>query len=772
MTFGNTIVSNGAGGVDIEGSGTSGNSVVANFIGTDASGDTGLGNVADGVQILDGATDNMIGEGGLGANTIADNSGDGVGITDSGTSGNVLQGNYIGTNAASTTNLGNSGNGVQIQGGATNNTIGTGNVIAGNKNDGIALIGPGTSGVTIEGNDIGTDSAGDSGLGNAFWGVYVDEVSNVVVGAAGVGNVVSGNEQGGVTFRGISSVNESIQGNLIGVAPNGTSPLGNAYSGVLIGDWGVSGDYPSDVTIGGTTSGTGNVISANGEWGVWISGAGVTGVVVEGNTIGTDANSDTGLGNAYSGVQVDSGATSNTIGGNTAGAANLISGNGDDGVVISGTGTSGNVVEGNNIGLNASQSAGLGNTYGGVAIINRATSNTVGGTSATAANVITGNGTASTTSVTYANLAIYDPGTSGNVAEGNFIGTTAGSASGLNATSDYGVFVGDGATGNTVGGAAASSRNVISGNTSVGVEIFDAGPSGNTIQGNYVGTNVAGTAALPNQTTGLLIGSDGAAGGPSTNNVVIDNVLSGNGESGVAIENTSHNTIEDNLIGTNATGTGPVPNSWDGVHLELLQGSPSIGTGAVGQHDRRRHDRLQRPLRRPDRVRRLDGQQRPGQLDWHRRRQRAGRDYARPGGQRQQHRRHHRQCDIGQRRRRGHHLRGRNVEQPRRGQLHRHQLGRHRRPGQLGRRRHDHRWGHRQHGRRHDRRRGQHDCRQHGQRREHVHLRHDGQRGGGELYRHQLRTPRRTSETAATAWRCSTRHQETRSAGPWPAPVT
>ena len=348
---------------------------------------------------------------------------------------------------------------------------------------------------------------------------------------------------------------------------------------MLIGNWGVANDSPSDVTIGGTTSSTGNIISANGEWGVWISGPGVTGVVVEGNTIGTDADSDTGLGNAYSGVQIDTGATNNTIGGTTAGAGNLISDN-QYGVVISDTGTTGNVVEGNNIGLNSAQSAGLGNTYGGVNVVNGASDNTIGGTTSGAANTIAGNGTASTTSFTYSNVAIYDTGTTGNVVEGNFIGTTAASASGLNATSDDGVFVGYDASGNTIGGTSSAARNIISGNTDVGVVVYDAGPAGNTIEGNYVGTNVAGDAALANTTTGVLIESDGTTGEPSTNNLVIDNVLSGNGESGVAIENASENTVEDNLIGTGADGTTAVPNQWDGVHLELVQGSPTIGTGA------------------------------------------------------------------------------------------------------------------------------------------------------------------------------------------------
>ncbi len=32
----------------------------------------------------------------------------------------------------------------------------------------------------------------------------------------------------------------------------------------------------------------------------------------------------------------------------------------------------------------------------------------------------------------------------------------------------------------------------------MGIEIFDSGVTGNVIQGNYIGTNAAGTAAIPN----------------------------------------------------------------------------------------------------------------------------------------------------------------------------------------------------------------------------------------------------------------------------------
>ena len=90
----------------------------------------------------------------------------------------------------------------------------------------------------------------------------------------------------------------------------------------------------SDVTIGGTAAGAGNIISANGNLGVWITGAGATGNVVEGNKIGTDATGTLSLGNAYDGVRIDAGASNNTIGGTVAGAGNIIAFNGGNGVTV------------------------------------------------------------------------------------------------------------------------------------------------------------------------------------------------------------------------------------------------------------------------------------------------------------------------------------------------------------------------------------------------------------------------------------------------------
>ena len=60
---------------------------------------------------------------------------------------------------------------------------------------------------------------------------------------------------------------------------------------------------------------------------------------------------------------------------------------------------------------------------------------------------------------------------------------------------------------NRVGGTASAQRNVISGNQGTGVFITGAGATGNVVQGNYIGTDLNGTSAVPNTQlqSGVLI---------------------------------------------------------------------------------------------------------------------------------------------------------------------------------------------------------------------------------------------------------------------------
>ena len=171
-------------------------------------------------------------------------------------------------------------------------------------------------------------------------------------------------------------------------------------------------------TIGGTTAAAADLISGNGGGGVAISGGGTDANVVEGDLIGTTVTGHSELPNGPEyqygfqhatdkpawGVLIQGGATNNTVGGTVAAAADVISGNDGDGVIISGAGTHGNVVEGNLIGTSVTGDTDLPNhsdgyqpdftasyeyvSGSGVVIRDGAAANTVGGSAAGARNVI------------------------------------------------------------------------------------------------------------------------------------------------------------------------------------------------------------------------------------------------------------------------------------------------------------------------------------------------------------------------------------------------
>ena len=127
-----------------------------------------------------------------------------------------------------------------------------------------------------------------------------------------------------------------------------------------------------------------NLISGNLTNGITIAGQGTSGNTVQGNFIGTDISGMHPLRNFLRGIFVQD-ASNNTIGGDTAGAGNLISGNGQDGVLITNPSATGNLIQGNLIGTDVTGTrvvdAGgnpLGNGGNGISII-AAPMNTIGG---------------------------------------------------------------------------------------------------------------------------------------------------------------------------------------------------------------------------------------------------------------------------------------------------------------------------------------------------------------------------------------------------------
>ncbi len=380
-------------GIDLNSSGN--NRIEGNHIGVDATGTTAAAN-GTGIHISAGSANNTIGgTTATSRNIISGNSNYGILIQGSGSTGNTIIGNYIGTAANGDTPLSGSATGIRVFG-VDGTTIGgtdsaSRNVISGN-NFGISLYNSNNN--TVQGNYIGTDATGTRDVGNSNSGIIIQGASsnNTIGGTTtGAGNVIAGNDSYGVHIFGPDATGNSIAGNLIGIDVNGTSALGNAQAGIIIYD-------ADNNTIGGTTAGARNVISGN-QTGIKIYAGSNTasGNIVQGNYIGTDISGNSAIGNSSRGIQIIAGAASNLIGGNTAAARNVISGNGDWGIEIANTGSNSNTVTGNYIGVGADGLTSLGNGTAnlngddGIAIRDGALNNTIGGISSGAANLIVNN---------------------------------------------------------------------------------------------------------------------------------------------------------------------------------------------------------------------------------------------------------------------------------------------------------------------------------------------------------------------------------------------
>ncbi len=554
---GNLISGNRNTGVRFFGPNARGNQVLGNFIGTDISGTVLLSN-SIGVS-LEGAPNNTVGGTVAQARNVISANQVGVSVSGVGATGNQVQGNFIGTTASGTVGLGN-GYGVSIEQ-ASNNIIGgtvagVPNVISSNS-IGVSISGVGATGNLVQGNLIGTNAAGIGRLPNGY-GVYLQDASSNLIGGtlAAARNLISGNSNG-LRIVGSNATGNLVQGNFIGTDPSGTGRVPNSFGVYVTG---------SNNLIGGTAAGAGNVISGNGGL-VILDGIGLqiggTGNQVQGNLIGTDVTGIVALSNRYFGVSV--GGSSNIIGGTAAGAANVISGNGDDGILISGTG---HQVQGNLIGTNAAGTAGLPNANG-VHIENA--SNCVVGPG----NAISGN-QGSGVAITSLNSS-----TTSNQVVGNLIGTDATGTIALGNMQNGVVINGPNqdivASDNIVGGSGPGARNIIAGNALNGVRILGRGARSNQLLGNFIGTNQGGTAALANALRGVQIDA-------APNNILSRNVISGNQAEGIRIRDpgATGNVVRGNMIGTDVSGTGALGNGADGVHVD---GQPNNTIGGTADGD-------------------------------------------------------------------------------------------------------------------------------------------------------------------------------------------
>ena len=149
----------------------------------------------------------------------------GVNIFGSGATGNRVSGNLIGTNYNGFSNSPNKFSGVFIGSGAHGNTIGGSdvsdrNLISGNMLSGVEINGPGTINNVVSGNYIGTFPGGRfrhaewSRTGSAF--ITAPRIIRSAVIREAERNVVSGNAAAGIRLEGAETTNNVIQGNYIG----------------------------------------------------------------------------------------------------------------------------------------------------------------------------------------------------------------------------------------------------------------------------------------------------------------------------------------------------------------------------------------------------------------------------------------------------------------------------------------------------------------------------------------------------------------------------
>lgn len=670
----NVISGNSGIGIHIENIGASNNVVIGNLIGPDLTGTIDRGNSNDGVQIDDAPNNIIGGPTAAERNVISGNNGDGVEFFTAGASGNQVLANFIGTDATGALPLGNGGYGVYLTSNARNSIIGTpfaGNRIAFSGNDGV-FIGGGTNnsirgnaifangtvaaelGIDIGANGITANDTGDGDTGanqlqnfpqltgatNTTDGVTVagtldsktntaftlDFYSNLACDTAGNGE--------GATYLGSSVVTTDGAGSVVFVVTlsgatlvgrymtaTATDPLGNT-SEFSPCAFATSTAPPQTYTVTNTNdSGPGslraameannarvssgpNTISFNipGVGPHWIAPTKALPQVIEAVVIngfsqpGASPNStffvNSAVNNAVIKIVLSGGNAPSNTDGLELFAGNCVvrglsivgfDGANGDGVWISG-GIS-NLVEGCFIGLEPDGSTRRGNGGYGVHITPfnasvETSQNAVGGNYFAKRNVISAN-----------RYGVFINGSASNLIAGNYVGTDFSGIQGRGNTNGGVYVLGAESGGNQIGGPGADYRNVISGNgalfTSAGVTLDTC--SGAVVAGNFIGLDVTGTNVLFNDIAGLRLrnASTNTIGGLIPTSA---NIISGNDGSGLVIDSgtAGGNRIQGNFIGTDATKTRALGNAEEGIDINggagnIIGGSePGAGNVIAG----------------------------------------------------------------------------------------------------------------------------------------------------------------------------------------------
>jgi len=371
-------------------------------------------------------------------------------------------------------------------------------------------------------------------------------------GPLGEGNLISGNRYDGVAITGKGTTDNRVIGNFIGTDLTGTHALPNAVAGVYIGQG------ASHNVIGGTTTADRNIISGNARAELSLMKR-ASGNRVVGNYIGTDTSSGASLGNAFMEVSMEMGAFNNII------ENNVIISNGSC-VIISDWGSHFNQVIGNFIGVDATGTISLGGTGGGICV--NASFNKIGGTTPAERNIVSGNGGKG--------IRVGWLGVTDAIIIGNYIGTDVSGKQGLG-NGSHGILLTEGTRHSFVGDMTEGEHNVISSNRDSGINLECIGVRYNLVGSNFIGTDVIGTASLPNQ-WGITINY-------AEPNFIQRNTIAYSQDCGILINAGKgnlifHNNITDNT--TNAFDSGR-SNYWydrhEGNYWSDYEGKDTDGDG-------------------------------------------------------------------------------------------------------------------------------------------------------------------------------------------------
>lgn len=212
--------------------------------------------------------------------------------------------------------------------------------------------------VKVQGNYIGTDPTGSVAHPNVVGvNAFVQDPAsghNALIGGLSPAdrNLISGNTSGTTGTAGYPGTGWTIQGNYVGVAADGLTPLANSTDG---GSGSFSIDDNQDVTVGGSQPGAINVIGES--LGHGLAPDHTTNLLIEGNYIGLGYDGTTILGNT------------NSVGGTGAGFAisnvdhaviknNRVAGWKNAGIAING-GNSNITIEGNIVHDNVTSGIGV-----------------------------------------------------------------------------------------------------------------------------------------------------------------------------------------------------------------------------------------------------------------------------------------------------------------------------------------------------------------------------------------------------------------------------